>query len=120
MAIDWGHHGPYGKDPHYEDITMPMHASFLTFAEFSLIAMFAAKLAYQAELDPDEGYIGILVRDRGGDPAFAGQKAPWIELSVGNKRYAFWRHTMDLYEVGPDGAVADEPIHRNERSVDGG
>jgi hypothetical protein len=113
MATEWG---PSGKDPQYEDITMPEHASFLTFQEFTVFYVIVCKLVVDAEL-PEDTFVGLLVRDRGGDPAF--QKAPWIEFSVGDRRYAFWRHTMDLYEVGPDGAVADDPIYRNERSVDG-
>jgi len=40
--------------------------------------------------------------------------ASWIEFSLGDKDYAFWRATMDLYEVGSDGAVAEDPIRRNE------
>lgn len=87
--------------------------SYLTMRELSLVGMFATRLAVEhgwaSEIDEVE--VGILVRDRG-----PGSKMPasWIEFSVRDRQYAFWRHTMDLYEVGPDGAVGDDPIHRND------
>jgi|tagenome__1003787_1003787.scaffolds.fasta_scaffold20834817_3 hypothetical protein len=99
-----------------EDLrTGPDLPSFLTMRELSLVGMFATKLAIEQGYGPDidEVEIGILVRDRGRGHGRKGGTAPWVEFEVGNRKFAFWRATMDLYEIGPDGAVGDDPIHRN-------
>lgn len=87
--------------------------SYLTIRELQTVMVFA--LRYALELDMDvyhEGVmIGIHVRDRG---MASRAPAPWVEFSVGVKKFALWRRTLDLYEIGPDGAVSDEPIHRND------
>ena len=87
--------------------------SYLTLKELQTVLIFATRFAVDQDGYANEGaMIGILVRDRG----MASPRTPahWVEFSVGVKQYALWRNTLDLYEVGPDGAVADEPIHRND------
>jgi hypothetical protein len=42
-----------------------------------------------------------------------GIDGPWVRILLGNtKEYVIWKHTGDLYEVGDDGAVPDDPIWR--------
>lgn len=86
--------------------------SYLTLSELHTVMMFATKFAQeQSPHEMARVMIGIHVRDRG---TASPMPAPWIEFEVGAKKYAMWRHNRDLYEVGPDGAVADDPIHRND------
>ena len=90
--------------------TGPDLPSHLTMREFGILFIFVTRFAVgDGGLGEDE-QISILVRDRGPGSTLP---AAWIEFSVGERSFAFWRKTMDLYEVGPDGAVGDEPIHRS-------
>ena len=95
--------------------TGPDLPSFLTLGELQTLLVFVMKFAVEQhspqEVDYNKLLVGIHVRDRGPGSTMP---ASWIEFSLGDKDYAFWRATMDLYEVGPDGAVAEDPIHRNE------
>jgi hypothetical protein len=49
-------------------------------------------------------------------PRHAGERWPsgWQQAPV---RIALWRYTLAVYVVGPDGAVADDPIYRPERKA---
>jgi hypothetical protein len=85
--------------------------SYMTLKELQTLFVFAIKLALETTRDTDLMRVGILVRDRG---QANGNQAPWIEFSVGDKEYAFWRRTMDLYAVDEHGAVGDDPIHYHE------
>jgi hypothetical protein len=94
----------------FEQPTLPSH---LTLVELRMLLVFATMLAHEQEISEDGSIlIGIIVRDRGEPNPL--DRAPWIEFSVGEKRYAFWRRTMACYEVGPDGAVSDDPIYHND------
>jgi len=84
--------------------------SIMTLTEFRQMMVFIEH--YAAPFPDDEIEIGVLVRDRGRNEAR--MMASWIEFSVGKRQFAMWRHNMDLYEVGPDGAVGEEPLHRND------
>ena len=97
--------------------TGPDLPSFLTLGELQLVLSFAFKFALEQSELPDvesgeinKTLVGIHVRDRGPGSTMP---ASWVEFSVGDKDYAFWRNTMDLYEVH-DGAVDEDPIHRND------
>lgn len=85
--------------------------SILTLRELGLLLIFAERYAPE-NVDSSAIDIGVLVRDRGRDGR--GLKAPWVEFSVNGRQFALWRNTLDLYEVGPDGAIGDDPIHRND------
>ena len=83
--------------------------SIMTLTEFRQMMVFIEH--YAAPFPNDEIEIGVLVRDRGrNEPRMM---ASWIEFSVAGREYAFWRATMDLYEV-KDGKVEGDPIHRND------
>lgn len=82
--------------------------SHLTLGELRVVHVFAERFA--AELDGDaETEVQILVRDRGRDGV--GMTAPWVEFAIEGRQFALWRHNLDLYEIGPDGTVGDEPLH---------
>lgn len=85
--------------------------SFLTLGELRIVHVFAER--YAAEQDGDESMeVSVYVRDRGrtgGDGRHT--LAPWVEFSIGERKFAIWRETLALYEVGPDGAVGEDPIH---------
>jgi hypothetical protein len=86
--------------------------SYLTLPELQLVLTFATRYATDEHGFINEDIrIGIHVRDRG-----LGSKMPasWVEFSVGVRKFAIWRHTGDLYEVGLDGSVGDEPLHRKD------
>jgi hypothetical protein len=92
--------------------------SVVTIGELQMILIFATRYALEATEDPstvNKTPVGILVRDRGPGSSMP---ASWVEFGVGERQFAFWRATMDLYEVGPDGAVGDEPLHRNQFTDD--
>jgi hypothetical protein len=102
--------------------TGPDLPSYMTLEELRLLHVCIERMAIEVVEDPDalvhgfgheNPYVGIHVRDRGpGVRPYV--KAPWIEFSIGEKQYAIWRNTGDLYSVGEDGAVADDPIIRND------
>ena len=96
-----------------------MYASHLTLNELRQTIVFIERQAVEAAWD-ELSYnpvVSILVRDAGPESMLP---AAWIEFSIGDNKYAIWRTTMDLYRVGPDGAVEDDPIIRNDRSDDSG
>ena len=84
--------------------------SYMTLGELRLVYTFAERYAAEQDL-AKEAYVGIIVRDRGADSLI---RAAWIEFMVGARVFAFWRATMDLYEVGSDGAIGDDPLHLND------
>lgn len=86
--------------------------SHMTLHEFRQVAVFVEwACAQDGGTALDHRDVSILVRDRG--PG-SGVKAPWIEFAVGGRKFAMWRYTFNLYEIGPDGAVGDDPIFVNE------
>lgn len=92
--------------PDYRD--RPDLPSHLTLRELRVLLVFAER--YAIEQDGDEHTeVSIIVRDRGRDGQAT--QAPWVEFSVGDRAFALWRKTLELYEVGSDGAVGDDPIH---------
>jgi hypothetical protein len=96
------------------DYRTPDLPSFMTLRELQTLMVFATKFALEEDAlgATANVEIGILVRDRG-ESDTGGVKASWVEFSVAGREYAFWRHTMDLYEV-KDGKVEGDPIHRND------
>jgi hypothetical protein len=82
--------------------------SFLTLRELRLVHVFAERFAMEQEQD-ENAEVSIHVRDRG--RGGVGMGSPWIEFGVAARSFAMWRMTSEVYEVGPDGAVGDEPIH---------
>jgi hypothetical protein len=87
--------------------------SYLTLLEWRQVAIWIERYAVEQAWDLHQynPQISILVRDRGEGSAMP---AAWIEFSVGEQQFAIWRNTGDLYRVGQDGAVEDDPIHRND------
>lgn len=86
--------------------------SYLTLSELQLVLTFATRYSMDEHGFRNEGaLVGIHVRDRG---MASKMPASWVEFSVGVRKFAIWRNTGDLYEVGPDGAVGDEPLHRKD------
>lgn len=84
--------------------------SHLTVGELRVVHHYIERLAdriFLAVID-EEAEVSIIVRDRGRDGRAA--KALWIEFTVAGRPFAIWRETMALYEVGADGAMADDPI----------
>jgi hypothetical protein len=104
---------PAPEEVDYRD--RPDLPSHLTFDELSLVHMFAMKFAIEKVGVPTndvllgEVEISIMVRDLG--PDGNAPKAPWVEFSVGSRRFAMWRETRDLYELNEDGSVPDDPLH---------
>lgn len=46
-------------------------------------------------------------------PAPDPDQVPWLEVDeVGGRCFAIWRRTLDVYLVGGDGAVMEEPLVR--------
>lgn len=82
--------------------------SYLTLRELRLVHVFAEKFAIEQDED-ENAEVSIHVRDRGRDGV--GMASPWVEFTVGARSFAMWRTTSEVYEVGPDGAVGDEPLH---------
>jgi hypothetical protein len=87
--------------------------SYLTIGELQMVLIFATRYALEATEDPstvNKELVAIHVRDRGPGSTMP---ASWVEFSVGDQEFAFWRATMDLYRV-INGAVEDDPIHYND------
>jgi hypothetical protein len=82
--------------------------SYLTLRELRLVHVFAEKFALEQDQD-ENAEVSIHVRDRGRGAGWI--VSPWIEFKVAERSFAMWRSTSEVYEVGPDGAVGDEPIH---------
>ena len=89
---------------------LPSHMTLYEFRQLAVFIEWAAAQDGGTALDHRD--VSILVRDRG--PERSLMKAQWIEFDVGGRKFAMWRYTLDLYEVGPDGAVGDDPIFVNE------
>lgn len=100
-----------GIDPH-DYRQGPDLPSYLTLRELLLVVSFVSRYGMDGSgfLD-DNIWVGIHVRDRG---LASKMPAPWVEFSVGLKKFAIWRNSEDLYEVQPDGSVGDEPLHRKD------
>jgi hypothetical protein len=86
--------------------------SYMTLKELQMVTTFAMRYAMnEVGFLDDRVQIGIHIRDRGADST---SPAPWLEFSVGERKFAIWRHTGDLYAVELDGSVGDEPLHRRD------
>jgi hypothetical protein len=100
-----------GIDPH-DYRQGPDLPSYLTLRELLLVVSFVSKYGMDgAGFLDDTIRVGIHVRDRG---MASKMPAPWIEFSVGLKKFAIWRNSEALYEVRPDGSIGDEPLHRKD------
>lgn len=47
--------------------------------------------------------------------------SPWVQATVNvhlsvQRRYAVWAETGDVYELGSDGAVGDDPVVRSQQA----